>query len=390
MIWLLTMTLFAALLVFADVQWGRYLIIIICLLLFLLSAFNNEGRIVPGFGAYHLYVLSFAFFTVLSALWAADAGDAISAGETVLLILIATALVYSCYYSQSSIMPIVSAIKWAGVVVAVYTYFFYGRGAILSNLRLYNSFNNINTIGKFCALSCVFTLWCVMNKQSKAVSLLLMLPNLIVIAATQSRTALLILLCGILGTVLLRPRRKNLGKELLMVLIGLLILFALIIIVQKMQLFSGIIRRTSIIFNAFFGRGKVDSSFSLRRRMIQVGLKTWKEHPVLGIGMGNAHMIAGQYLQADTYLHNNYAELLCSGGIVGFALYYSAYVYLAVKLYSLRNIDRDTFSLCLIWIGLMLLADFAGVSFSTKTRYFYLMTVFVAVKQMERKQRESV
>lgn len=62
--------------------------------------------------------------------------------------------------------------------------------------------------------------------------------------------------------------------------------------------------------------------------------------------MANAHIIAAQELNFDAYLHCNYIELLCGGGLIGFLLYYIMYIYIGVSLWKLRNIDKKL--LCLV------------------------------------------
>lgn len=93
------------------------------------------------------------------------------------------------------------------------------------------------------------------------------------------------------------------------------------------------------VINAVFGNGKVDSSTIKRSNLRALGIEWFLKHPFAGIGIANPHILTNQYYAFDAYLHDNFVELLCGGGIIGFSLYYSMYVYLFLQLWNYRRID---------------------------------------------------
>ena len=97
-----------------------------------------------------------------------------------------------------------------------------------------------------------------------------------------------------------------------------------------------------ILFNTI-GFRLVDSSQTshsdfLRLLMVTSGLDYWLEAPFLGNGH---HTFEYLFLINESlsysYSHNNYVELLCNLGILGFVLYYSYYIYTLIKLRKKRN-----------------------------------------------------
>ena len=90
-----------------------------------------------------------------------------------------------------------------------------------------------------------------------------------------------------------------------------------------------------------------------------------------------------------TYLHNNYVELLCGGGIAGFALYYSMHIYCIKHLFRLRKVNEPLSALMFTWCLLMLVMDYGKVSYYSKVDVFYRMTVFLSVEEMKRRQKRK-
>lgn len=100
----------------------------------------------------------------------------------------------------------------------------------------------------------------------------------------------------------------------------------------------------------------MDHSTIVRNNLKTLGIEWFLRYPFGGIGIANPHILANYYYAFDAYLHDNFVELLCGGGIIGFSVYYSMYVYLFIQLWKYRKADpqRVTFlqcgwGLCLLW-----------------------------------------
>ena len=105
--------------------------------------------------------------------------------------------------------------------------------------------------------------------------------------------------------------------------------------------------------------------------------------------MANPYILARDYLNFNAYLHDNFVELLCGGGIIGFGLYYAMYVCLFSQLWKYRHVDRQRVAFFTLWLVLMLAMNYGMVTYYSKAQNFYLMIHFVNVFDLKRKALES-
>ena len=144
--------------------------------------------------------------------------------------------------------------------------------------------------------------------------------------------------------------------------------------------FRPVTERLLQTLNQFTGQGRVDESTMRRAWFIEIGLEQFFKTPIQGIGIGNSLFIIGR----DTYLHNNYIEILACGGILGIVTFYSSYLCCFKRLMSgMKKYDEITV-LCVTFFILQLLMDFMQVSYFAKDTYFYFMIFFLQVKSLNR------
>lgn len=395
LIWILTVFLFVCFLIFDSYTWGKYAFLLASALIYLISILADGGKLSLKFGIYQIYFLCFILYTALTALWAMNVSHVLTRARTLLRILVCASCLYLHYIKKEDIFPVLTAIKWAGIIVSIYTLFYYGvenvlQATVSSSLRLDNDYTNVNTIGMACALSCVIQIfeWIFFHKV-RLLEVAFLLPIVVVIAATQSRKAIVYVIAGVLLLIFL----KNIGskdflKALFKIFVGIVFAVIVIAVLLQLEMFSGVKERLSGFINSLLGSGEVDNSIAVRDEMVSLGFSVWKQHPLLGIGMDNTYIIAEKYLGRETYLHNNYVEILCGGGLVGFCLYYVMYVYLFVNFMKYRKVNKPLFSICMTWLLLTLIMDWGRVSYYSKTNSFYLMFMFVAVECLKKKHRE--
>jgi O-antigen ligase len=113
----------------------------------------------------------------------------------------------------------------------------------------------------------------------------------------------------------------------------------------------------------FYGE---DSSYSERIWLIEKGYQIWKESPLFGAGFGQFAVISG----FDAYSHNNYIELLVSGGIVAMFLYYI--LYLLIIYYAFKYKRNELFYAALMVITLLFI-DIAAVSFLGRSTMLFIV-----------------
>ncbi len=128
-----------------------------------------------------------------------------------------------------------------------------------------------------------------------------------------------------------KKNRKHFFKYTFVFIAAILLLYYLILNVPFLY------ETVGYRFEGFveYTLGETNDSVGVEKRgdMIRRALELWKEKPILGHGL-NAFKNIGGY---GYYSHNNYVELLCNHGIVGFCVYYGMYSSIFFKLLKIKS-----------------------------------------------------
>lgn len=399
LIFIFTTALFVLFILFDTYTWGKYTFLGLSIGIFILGCAIQHGKTSVRLTPYVAMNVLFICFALISSLWAISASDSVTMARTLTRTFVCAYAVYITYINIPELdeTVLLKAVMWAGYIVSIYTLFFYGLDTIIaagssSSLRVNTEFANVNTIGMACALSCVIQVGIRFIGRNLRLfpSALFMIPCIVVIAATQSRKAIVFLATGILGCIFVNAQKsdKKLGGKLFRILLGICVCVVIFYIILQLNIFSGVRERMSALMNSFFGTGAADHSTTLRHDMRILGLKWFMRHPIGGIGIANPHILARDYLNFNAYLHDNFAELLCGGGIIGFCLYYAMYAYLFSQLWKYRKVDKQRVAFFVLWLMLMLAMNFGMVTYYSKAQNFYLMIHFINAFDLKRKATE--
>ena len=104
-------------------------------------------------------------------------------------------------------------------------------------------------------------------------------------------------------------------------------------------------------------------------------MEIFSEHPFIGVGIHNAQF----YNYRQVYLHNNFAEMLADGGIIGFTAFYSMYVYLLVLILRKKEYSF-TLPLTITLFLVMLTMHYGQVAYRDSEQYIMLLAVFMDLK----------
>lgn len=391
-IWGLTVFLLFSFTALTMYSWGRYVFFLICAVITILYASSNDGKIKLKLGKYQNKLLLFVVYTGMSSIWAINSRDSVTQMTTLLSILICYYPIYVYYRDLGTLDNFISAIKWGGICCSIYTIVFFGldnlmRAGQSDSLRIGNEFANANTLGLFAGMAIVIQIWQILFKKGRKQEIIALLPAIIVLAASQSRKAILLVVIGSFALLIL----KNIGNVhffdgLMRIIFGIVIICIILFFLSKLEIFAGVNERFNDMFNTLNGTGNVNASTEMREKLISLGIESWKRRPIFGIGIGNPHILATQYLSFNAYLHNNYVELLCGGGCVGFLLYYSMHVYCLINVIKLRKSNWAYFTFATTLIILIFVTDYAMVSYYSKLDNFYIMALFLTVDKMRQER----
>ncbi len=390
LIWMGTVLLLTLFCTAATNTYGRYALIAVTLAVFLLQAIKTGGTIRFRLAQFHVHWLLFGGYCLLSALWAWNTSRALSQGRTIIEVLLIVSVFYFCYQDEPDLWKLYNAVKWSGITTALYTIYILGIDQVLANVvggdRILVEFANINTIGIVAAFALVISLYEMLFRKWRLVTTLFCVPTLLVVAASGTRKALLMLMIGAVLLLYYRFKDRNILKTVVRFALAGVVVLAFVSLVAP--LFVGLTGRMEGFIALLTGQGEAEDSATIRMSYVELGLRQFAKTPLVGIGMGNSNELVLQEYGEDTYLHNNFVELLCCGGIVGFVIFYAMYACCIPIIFRNRKNEDPLVILGLVMILLMLIMDAARVSLFSKPTIFYFMIFFLHAKKLK-KQGEA-
>ena len=388
--------LFSSFFVLFDWTYASITILLFCLMTAVSMMIIRQGRLTFRITFFHIWMVTLGLFCLFSAIWAWDVENAITKGKTVFSMFLCYSLAYLCYQEYDSVDSLLKAVLWGGNIVMLVIVGTYGIHGILRLLeyddRLSEQFYlNSNVVGVLCAMSIVVNLYYMLKDKRLHWWNLFLILGVIMVSATGSRQALAVMAGGVvLFCFLAALRGKNPAEIIGLVAIGIALIILVLILFSRMPAFSGIYKRILSLFSAVTGIGKTDRSATTRLALIDVGVEQFKRTPLLGVGMGSGHLVAWKYLNRYYYLHNNYAEILADGGSIGFAIYYAIYAYIILGFIRFRRYGTLETTLCFTLVIMLLVEDYASVTYYAKETYFYLMICVLEVEKLRRACREAL
>jgi O-antigen ligase len=174
---------------------------------------------------------------------------------------------------------------------------------------------NPNALGMIAAVAAGFCL--VLARQKSAfwlLPLIILLPTVLLTKSIQAGIQMAVVVTA--TYLILFPKRWWLKLAAIFIFIAAMLAF---VVYPKNPLSEGILSRVHEVLLYYLGESTSATSAVLRSGYISLAFKAFLIRPWSGYGLANFRLFDG----ADgTYTHNNYAELLVSGGVVMLVLYY--------------------------------------------------------------------
>ena len=385
--WLLTIILFSSFYITSLSEYGNYILLLITGVAFIVISIANGGKIQLKISRLHISMLLFSAFSFISTIWALNSSDAIEKGITIFEILICMSVFYMYYGRNENVETLINAIMIAGFIISVYNFFYVGLGNILrviTNSRvLTDTFDNRNNIAIVSAISIILSLHYIIYRR-KRLWVFFDLFALLNVAAVGSKKGFLILIVGFFAFFLVKAINEKKTGTFLRIIAVIAVTYLLVLLMIRARLFSGIMGRFDTMISTLIGDSNVNYSTYIRAQYINMGWDLFLHRPILGYGMGNAHLYAYSAYGTDTYLHNNYIELLVNGGIVGTIIYYSMHISVLRRTLRRNMAENEFQSVCISLLAILLFVDVASVTYYSKETYFYLMILFIYVESIKK------
>jgi hypothetical protein len=315
-----------------------------------------------------IYFISIFIMFLISYFWAYESSIVLKHSITVFQISLLCILIYHVLINENSLGKLVDIILVSGLFMCIYGLFLYGPQELINNMlygyRLGSEISQENTFGMNAAITTILCFYKALHKR-KIFYVIFLMPFLMAMSS-GSKKALLMIILGIAILIFLKFGFRHIFKLIFSVSIAFVLLWGIL----QLPLFNMIDKRMEEFLNVFSGNGHIDGSTQLRRDFVIFGLKSFVERPFLGYGTGNFAAI--NTIRAGFYSHNNFVELLVNNGIIGFMIYYSAYLHLIRGLSKLAFKKDNIAVILLVIIVISLVMQFGVVVYYDKLQYIYL------------------
>lgn len=371
---------------------GVIFLLITTLMILFLHLIKNNWQYKLFFELFHLMTILFAVYCIFTGIWAYDSLASFKSGFAIIKIIFLISILYNYYINcKKCTSNLLECLMWSGYFITFYSFYYYGIEKIfrylLLNKRLENGYCNINSIAIILSFSLLISLFhfLYINKKINFINIF-NIPAFLLLIATGSRKGFVLILIGSFLLIILKFLNKNIIRNIFKMFVLVILLIILLKVILSFQIFAGINERMEGMMVLLTKKGKIDHSSFLRQEYIKLGIKLFQNNFLFGIGMNNTYLTTYVIENTKTYLHNNYVELLAGGGILGFSLFYSMYVYLILKFCQYRK-KWDVYSkFCIILMLLLLLVHYGSVAYYYKDTYFYLMIFFLEVHRLKMKK----
>lgn len=232
------------------------------------------------------------------------------------------------------------------------------------NIKLIGGHSS-TSLAIICAIASFFE--CITSKrgeQKQSIYKILLL--LLISILTGTRKTLIIYLFIFFIAFPIKNEKVTIPKILNVLLKTIIIIIPLALLVFKIPILYNTIGyriETAAIFFVNHDTA-TDDSLRVRNRMINQSVNLYKQKKIQGWGMD--YFRGSNQNDLGYYSHNNFLEILTGGGIIGFLIYYSKYIYMFVSLLKLIIRDKEkqgiVFS-CLLFFIIMIILEYWQVTY---------------------------
>ena len=210
--------------------------------------------------------------------------------------------------------------------------------------------------------------------------LLLVVIFVVFIILSGSRKGIFAAVAGPLMFVVFSVYKRNYLFNI--ILVGTLAALIIFYVFTDENAYNAIGKRLESMLEFWFDNRsqKVDNSLYMRSYYIQLAQELFSESPIVGKGMGNfAKIIDELYDLNGVYGHNNYWQILSELGIIGFAIYYSMYFTIIIRLIKSSVVNKSRMSIMFLCFMLLLMVLETGlVTYNSKMPHVVIALAYAS------------
>ena len=242
---------------------------------------------------------------------------------------------------------------------------------------------NANVLALYFMYGTVYAIWlffCENNRRMRLVLLCIIVFISYPLILTGGRK---FFICPILFIIIVLLMNSDAGKKnhrmRNVCIIGVILLVSWILVMNVPALYSALGKRMEGLFNSFTGKGEVEESAQAREQLRKLAVWGWLDSPIWGNGFDTFKYYSYKNGMPLFYSHCNYTELLFSGGVILFAVYYWFFGMILWKCFTDKRIPIKQRSLCAAGILMQLMYDYGGVSYNEYHNQLFMYMLFCAL-----------
>lgn len=318
---------------YSGLYYAKYLYIVwvaygLLVLTAVINIISYKKIVNVGFIIYSTIVILYCY---ISSIWAYSSFRVLDATKLLFNIYIVAILLSTLLKNRRTIQYALLGLSIGGLLYGV-IYVQHVNIASLSYQRLSfvgdssGGLPNLNVVTMGLSFSCIYFiyqfLFGVIKKNVRILLCMTIIVSVVLLCILGSRKSLLTVVIAI-ALFFFNSKFKTKFK----IIIGLFLLLNVILIFIPESYIQFVVDRFAVLGS---GQSSLDRSDQARMWMIESGFNFFTENPVIGNGFYNFSELFGIETGRYVYAHNNFIEVLCDLGIIGFVIYYYIF-YLIIK-----------------------------------------------------------
>ena len=314
-----------------------------------------------------LLPIMFTLYSALSIVWSYSANTATTQFVTQVQLFMLLIFTYLVMMEGGTIKDYLDAVYISGFGMVVFAMVKYGGlenyiAVMEEGERMGEEIANQNTYGMlFANASLCAAYYMLIQKKKKHIFSIILFAFFALSSGSKKATALIVV--GVLCISAISFGIKRIYKT---IIAGAVILVAAWYVLQ-LPIFETVNERLQSFLS-----GELNVSDRKRMHMVEYGLELFKFRPFFGYGLNNFRVLYIERFQS----HNNYVELLVSGGVVGLVLYYLMHLYpICIFLFGKnrkRILKNDMYLMLFMWLGVELVFGTGMVQFYGKNAWILI------------------
>lgn len=315
------------------------------------------------------WIIVLATYMLTSSLWAASINRTIIS-TTISFIQFGAIMCCVIEYCRKGdrINKFISALTLSAVVLLIRFFLSVpigSWGTIRASLSNSIFLDNITAVSL--SYIAIIVLYKLMNdtyaKNKKIIMFILMMMIMFIVVLMGTKKGLIVFVIGLISFYL-QKSKSILHSTFRIFIISVLLAFIYYLLMNTPLLYEAIGNRIEYMLGGMNGH-VTDKSTETRILFMQSAFNEFLLNPVLGIGQDGFRYVNPYQF---TYSHNNYTEILCNLGTIGFFIYNYMYAYLLKISIKVSRINIQP----LVWLIVMLLLDVSFVSYESEFKALVL------------------